>query len=304
MHGGADVRITMNSIYSGITNDLSRLTGAMARTNASISSGKIYSRPSDNPVALTHALNVRTALSDTEQYSHNIVYAQGWVRATEVAMIQISDRMTRAKELAVQGANDSLNAGDRRAIAAEIETILEEVVALGNSSLGGRYLFGGSRTSDYAPDEAPFILDRDGNVTYHGNGDGISVSTGSGIHLEINLNGNDSLVQSGVFETLDLLHDSLMADSQSDIEVAIGDIDRAFQYITQQVAELGARGNTLENNADMQTQFELTSRERLSDIEDTDLIEAAAELKIQETSYQAALASASKVMGMSLVDFL
>jgi flagellar hook-associated protein 3 FlgL len=285
--GDAFMRITMNTIFNG-----------------TISSGKIYRRPSDAPVALTHALNIRAAISDTEQYRRNITYGQGWVRATESAITQVHDRLLRARTLAVQGANDSQDANSRKAIAAEVKTLLEEVVALGNTKLGDRYVLAGTRTRGYTSGEAPFVLERDGTVRYNGDRGDLAVDVAAGLKQGINLNGHIALVQSGAFEALDLLYDSLMADSQADIEVALGDVDEALTYTNQQIATLGAQANTLDKKADMAGQLTLSSQERLSDIEDTDIIKAITDLNTQETSYQASLAAASKVMSLSLADYL
>ncbi len=298
------MRITMNSMYNQINTDLSRLVEKQAETNASISSGKIYRRPSDEPVALTHALNVRDSISETDQFQRNIKYGQGWVRATESAMTQIQDRIMKAKSLAVEAANDSQNAQSRDAIASEIEAIQKEIVALGNTKMGNRYVFGGTRTRDYGDGEAPFVLNGDGSVTYNGNREDLEISVASGIRQKINLDGHTAMVQSGVFEALDLLRDSLRSNSQQDIETALGDIDQSLDYVNQQVSQLGALANSMDTKDQMAQSLNLTNKERLSDIEDTDIIEAVNNLKAQETSYQAALASASKVMNLSLVDYI
>ena len=50
--------------------------------------------------------------------------------------------------------------------------------------------------------------------------------------------------------------------------------------------------------------FNLTNTERLSNIEDADIAEAVMNVKAAELTYQAALASSSKVMTLSLVDYL
>ena len=297
------MRITMSTIYDQINTDLNRLTEKMAKTNASISSGKIYRRP-DGPVALTHALSVRVALSETKQCERNITYGQAWVTATESALTQVEDRLMRAKTLAVQGANDSQNDQSRKAIAVEIKTLLDEIVALGNTKLAGRYVFAGTKTRGYEPGEAPFVLERDGSVNYLGNREDLVINVASGLQQKINLDGHTALVQSKAFETLDLLYDSLMANSRADVEVALADVDKSIEYLSLQVSQLGAQANTLFNKADMVNTLTLTNQERLSDIEDTDIVRAITDLKTQETSYQASLASASRVMGLSLVNYL
>ncbi len=294
----------MNSLYDRINTDLSRLVENQAKTNASISSGKIYRRPSDAPVNLTHALGYRSELSDTKQFSRNIVFGQGWVQATETAMRQVQDRLARAHELAVEGANDTLNATDRRAIADEVKVILEEVVSIANTSIGGRYILAGSRTKGYDNGETPFMLDKEGQVTYNGNEEDFSIDIGTGQTQKINLDGKTALVQSGAFEALDMLQDALNANSQHSIETAIEDLSVSMEYVTRQTAKLGAMGNTLEKKEELSTSLSLTIEERLSDVEDTDIIRAISDLKTLDAGYQAALAAASKVMKMSLADFV
>ena len=298
------MRVTMNSLYDRINTDLSRLVENQAKTNAAISSGKIYRRPSDAPVNLTHALGYRSDLSDTKQFSRNIVFGQGWVQATETAMRQVQDRLTRAHELAIEGANDTLNATDRRAIADEVKVILEEVVSIANTSIGGRYILAGSRTKGYANGETPFMLDREGKVTYNGNEEDFSIDIGTGQTQKINLDGKTALVQSGAFEALDMLQDALNANSQHSIETAIGDLQISMNHVSQQTAKLGAMGNTLDKKEELSTSLSLTIEERLSDVEDTDIIRAISDLKTLDAGYQAALAAASKVMKMSLADFV
>lgn len=298
------MRVAMNTRYEQINTDLDRLVNRMAKTSSTISSGKIYRLPSDDPMALTHALSLRSSISDSEQYQRNINYAQGWTTATETALDQTQDRLLRARTLAVQAANDSQNALSRQAIAAEVKTILEEVTALGNIKLGERYVLAGTRTQGYGPGEAPFVLEEDGSVTYSGNTGSISVDTAYGVKQKINLDGHTALVQSGIFETLDLLYDGLMADSRADVEVALRDIDSAMRHLQEQMSAIGAQSNTLDAKQEVAGALILADREHLSAIQDTDIIQAATDLTTQETNYQAALAAAARIMSLSLVDYI
>jgi flagellar hook-associated protein 3 FlgL len=291
-------------MYNRINNDLGTLVDRQAKANSDISSGVIYRLPSDAPVELTHALGVRSSLSSTDQMLRNIKYANGWVRATESAMTGIQDRLQRAKGLAIQGANDSQSPESRQAIAFEIKTIIDEVVALGNSQFGGRYLFGGTRTTGYERGEAPFVMERDGSVKYLGNREALSVDTSPGQTIKMNLDGHEAIMQSGVFDSLTQLYNGLMSNNRADIETAIGDIDFSLEYVNRQITVTGAQANTFLNMEAMNEDLKQTGTERLSDIQDVDIIEAINELKASETSYKAALASSSKVMSLSLADYI
>ncbi len=298
------MRVTMNTMYSQINLDLSRLTERLAGFTDNISSGKQYQVPSDAPVKLTHALGLRDSLSETEQYKRNISYGRGWVTATENVLTHVTDRLTRAKELAVEGANDSQNQSTRRAIAKEVKAILEEVVSLGNTRLGDRYILAGSRTTGYAHNDRPFVMDNDQNVEYHGNQEDITLDVSSGRKQKVNLDGRSTLVESGSFQALKDLYDSLVAGSQPDIENAIGKLDESINHISNKTAELGAMANALDVKEEMADSMGLVSRQVLSDVEDTDMIEAINSLNATQTAYQAALGAASKVMQVTLADYL
>lgn len=298
------MRITMNSMYSQLTRDMGKNTANLDNTNANISTGKVFRRPSDKPVELTFALNIRGAVAETKQFERNIQYGQAWAKATESAVTQVHDRLVRAKSLAVQGANDSQSAESRKAISAEIQTILEEVVALGNTSIGGRYVLAGTKTRDYPQGQAPFMLDKDGKVTYNGNQEDLTLNVAQGLSTKINLDGHTALEASGIFEGLDLLKTALNANSRSDIENSIKNIDDSIEYINSQLSKLGAISNSLDNRADMAETLTLNNKERLSDIQDTDMVEAFNNLKAFETAYQASLAAGSRIMKTSLVDYI
>ncbi len=298
------MRVTMTTMYDRIKTDLSRITERLDSTNATISSGKIYQTPSDAPVNLTHALGLRDNLSDVDQFKRNITYGQGWVKATENALTGVQDRLQRAKELAIEGANDSLNGDNRRAIAQEVKNILEEVVSLGNTKLGNRYIFAGSRTTGYDNGELPFEIDRDGNVTYKGNQEEVRLDVAPGIRQKINLDGETTLMDSGSFEALKDLYDSLMADSHPDIENAIKKLDDSMTYISNETAKIGAMANSLDVKEDTMNSQKIINTEILSGVEDTDLIEAINNLNATQTAYQAALGAASKVMKVSLADYI
>ncbi|MGQ9744868.1 MAG: flagellar hook-associated protein FlgL [Dissulfurimicrobium sp.] len=298
------MRITMNTIYNQINTDLARLTDRMAKTNRSISSGKIYSTLSDSPVALTEALGIRNAIVNTNQYKNNITYGQGWTTATDTAMSQIQNRLMRAKTLAIQGANDSQSADSRKAIAAEVKSIINEVVALGNTKMGDRYVFGGTKTTGYAAGESPFVLQADGTVKYNGNQQDIEIQVASGLKQKINLDGHTALIEGGVFDSLNFLYNSLMSNNQSDINAAISSIDKASEYVSQQSSVIGSMSNALTSQASMADNLVLTDTDRLSSVEDTDIVRAITDLMTQQTSYQAALAAAARVISVSLADYL
>ena len=298
------MRVTMRTLYDQIKTDLGSITEQMNLMTSRLSSGKIYKRPSDAPVALTHALSIRSQIATTDQVKRNIVYARGWQRATENVLQKVEERLERAKTLAIQGANDSQNVETRRAIAEEVRGILEEVVSLGNTKFGGRYIFGGTKTEGYDSGGGPFVLQEGGKVAYMGNRGVIELRASDSAKVSINLDGDEAFLEGGVFDALKRLYDSLVTDSRDDVDASIGKIDLALKHVNREIAKVGALANSLDSYSEVADSLELMDTERLSEIEDTDMVKTAADLAVLQTSYQASLAAASKVMQLSLADYI
>ncbi|MFH7320869.1 flagellin [Desulfurivibrio sp. D14AmB] len=152
------MRVTMQSIYSNILVNLNKLNTDINRVNQQISSGKQMSSISDNPVNLVNALGLRTNLSEIGQYRKNLSYGNTVITASENALVSMKDLVMRAKTLAIQQANAPLSPDNRQNAATEVKHLWEQAIILANSSVNGKYIFGGFRTTGYTPAEpAPFV---------------------------------------------------------------------------------------------------------------------------------------------------
>ena len=117
--------------------------------------GSSIHRPSDNPVNYTKNMIYNTSLSHNEQYTANVKSAVSWMKSTDSAMINMTDALKTVVEKTVAAANDKA-ANDTVATGTEVKKLVEEIVAQGNSQLGGRYLFSGQNDTT-----EPFVLSTD-----------------------------------------------------------------------------------------------------------------------------------------------
>ena len=88
------------------------------------------------------------------------------------------------------------------------------------------------------------------------------------------------------------------------LDKAIADFDTVMENMTSQISDFGARANRIIVQQQIYSNLELSTKENLSEKEDTDITKALLEIKSKETAYEAALAAAAKTMQLSLVDFL
>ncbi|TSA10910.1 MAG: flagellar hook-associated protein 3 [Deltaproteobacteria bacterium] len=298
------MRITMNNIYGSIISNLDKLADDMRTLNETISSGRKYTTLSDDPVSLISALGIRSIIDETKQYERNVTYGISWTDSAEIALRQTDEIQSRAREIAVQTANATQSAATRASAAVEVGHLIEQMVALGNSQVAGEYIFSGQKTNI-----SPFTYDSvAGTVTYNGDENDIDIRVGRNNSATINKNGKDAFMDgnetSNLFTYLIDLKVALEGNNVTGIQDSLGNLSDAADYINEKIADFGAKRNKLDMKKYIYAELQLSNTERLSDIEDTDLAEAILNLKTKEVAYQAALTAASKVMQLSLVDFM
>lgn len=111
------------------------------------SSGKRVNVASDAPSEVDTILQLRTDAVRNTQIQENLGVAKADADAADGALTSATKIMDRARVLAAQGANFTLDATGRQSIAGEVQSLLEQMVAISRTAVQGRYIFGGDRDS-------------------------------------------------------------------------------------------------------------------------------------------------------------
>ena len=82
------------------------------------------------------------------------------------------------------------------------------------------------------------------------------------------------------------------------------DLDAAFDSLQTLVGEIGAKGKTLESTQSNLDAYKTNLRTFKSTLEDVDLEQAVTYLTTRQMAYQAAMLATTKVMGLTLTDYL
>ncbi|MFA5902752.1 MAG: flagellar hook-associated protein FlgL [Desulfobacula sp.] len=107
-----------------------------------------------------------------------------------------------------------------------------------------------------------------------------------------------------LFETLFELKNYLSKDDVDGISRTMTRLDTHYNSITSTLSDVGIRYNMLEVRKQVSAETKLTITERKSMIEDADIVESVMNLKAIQTAYEASLSSTSKIINLSLVDYL
>lgn len=298
------MRITNRMISDNSLNDLQRVLGDVMAVQEQLSSGKRVNRPSDDPFATHRAISSRGAVMVLEQFSRNVSEIRGWVSTTDYALSNVVDALREVRTLAIQAANGYLTGTDRENIALRIDEFRDTIMQLSRQQFSGRYVFSGTRTG-----EAPFEW-AGSDVVYNGNAESIKVNIGPGAELAVNVTGEEAFMNIGATGTnvFKLLYDLAQAVRAGDIEAVGGDllqaVDDAMDRVVEKLGVVGSATNRLERMENLISQLIEREKTLLSEAEDVDIAEAAMNLNLKESAYQASLAACARVILPSLLDYL
>ena len=274
---------------------LSRNLERLQKTQNTLSSGKRINKPSDDPMGITKALAYRAILSQYEQYIRNIDGGLSWLNHTSSALEEVNRQLVRSKEIAIAQATSTSDEQTRAAAAVEVDGILDQVLQLANTKLGGGYIFAGSETLTQ-----PFKIGA--GVEYSGNFEKLRREIGPQDTIEINIIGSD--VFQTTLEMLIELKGALQNNDQEAIGSLLDDIDEKLTPVLNARVEMGAKVNRLEMTKNSLLEAKTNITGLLSETEDADMVEAITDFMTQQNAYQAALAAAARIIQPSLVDFL
>lgn len=227
------MRVTEGLKYQNISRTLSNLSSQQNEAARQALSGSRVSAPSDDPIAAAELIRNRSAQARLEAQRQTVRHTLGDTEQAESALAEASDVFSRARELAMQGANGSLSAGERDSLAESVRHLREQLVNLGNTKGTRGYLFAGSQTSTL-----PF----DDRGNYSGDGTDITVDLGSTGPTVIDLGGSEAFTAAGgrnVFADLDALETALSANDPAGVAASLDGLEASQKQLTQVRARVG-----------------------------------------------------------------
>ncbi len=287
------MRVATKTMYDLVKFNLANITKDLNHANKVVSTGKRIVELRDDPVGLAQALEIRSTLANINQVGRNISLGKSWLMAAEGALVNVQDIISDAKALCVEMASASKSAEHREVAAEIVQNSLDEIIALANTQISGRYIFGGSNT-----DTIPFESDG----SYNGDNRPFSIKVANNTAIQIGSDGD--AVFSGIFTTFNDLITRLQGNDVDGIRATIGSLDVDFGDISTKISDVGSKMNRMEIKENILQDLTITNTERLSQIEDADIAEAIMNLRSVEVAYKAALASSSSIMELSLVDYI
>ncbi|BBN98218.1 flagellar hook-associated protein FlgL [Sporolactobacillus terrae] len=295
------MRVTQGMMTNQVLRNISNGYSKVSEYNDQLSSGKKITRPSQDPVVATMGIAYRTDVSHVNQYQKNVTNAYKWLDSSDDTLQQVNDVLNRIRELTNEASTDTYTADQRKAIGTEVDQLTTQLVTLGNTQVGGQYIFSGSDSAN------PLLTLNDGNVQI--NDDAIdnpdfSVAVNDGIQMAINVNPNQ-VFTSDLFANLNQLKDDLNNGASGEtISAHLTEIDTHLEQVGTAQADLGAKTNRIDLIQNRLNEQKTVATKIMSTNEDADYAETIINLNTQQNVYNASLSVGAKIIQTSLVDFL
>jgi flagellar hook-associated protein 3 FlgL len=292
------MRITNNVIsrnaLAGLQHSLRQVDEAQRRATT----GLRVETASDDPAASTSIMASASSLRAIEQYKRNINSAGARLDNEETVLTSLTQILERAKQLGLAEGNGTASVQTRLVAKAEIDQLLQQAIALGNTRHEGEYLFGGdqSGTLPFTTTTAPFAA-----VAPTGTR---RAEISSGLSVRSNHNGSDVFLTSGVLQSLSDLSTALGANATAGITTSLTALDAAHLNVQVLTGEVGAASSQLEVATANLDALDTSLRAFKSNLQDADLEKAVSELVARQTAYQSAMLATSRVMGLNLAEYM
>ena len=302
------MRIATSTITSMATGSMTGAYNKYSDIINKISSGKNFTKVSENPVDATRVLKLEEQLSKLNLYQSNIEAATNEMNLAYDTRGDIQDEVTAINSLVVEAASATTTPDSAKAIAVEIKQRVATIMDKMNTKYMDNYIFSGTYT-----ETKPYSEDVDGNIVYQG-----SPSDGGKRNLTIsedttfayNVVGEDIMGSDDVnnfFSQMSELDELLNADTldYDAIREKLKALDDTTKNVTKAQGSVSALVTKLDSTKAINESTIVSLTEDKSDLEDLDIISAATELSNAQNSLQMSYQIGSMVLqGVSLLDYI
>jgi len=313
------MRVATDSFVNGLISQANNLSSEMDTLQNEITTGLDVQSPSDNPNAMETTLNDLSSQAQQQQYASNITTLQSQANSSYSALQSLQSIVSQAQSIAVEAGSATVTQSNLNDYASQITSLIQQAVQLVNSQNPetGQYLFGGTDSS-----QPPFTTTTDANgnitsVTYQGNSSVNQSEIAPGVTISVAVPGEnnsgtgpqglitDSRTGADLFNHLISLQNDLLAGNTSAVNgTDIDNLKNDENNVTYQVAYNGNVQTRLDTASSFATSQSTALSQGISNASSTDVVQATMQLSQTQAAYEAALETTSRVMQISLVDFL
>lgn len=263
------------------------LSALIGKTEESVASGKSFTRPSEAPSSWLEISSLGRKSTIENSWLNNIGRAGIMAQQAESSLDTIATGAIRAKELVILANNETLSTADREVIALELESLRQQFIQItqAEDSYGGKLFHAGD----------PIQMRIDTNVLVTPSPDlqtvAQSIGIGGGATSDLDTIMNDMIT-------------AVRTGTAADRAAQLDRSDSLIGHFSSLVANQGLLVNRLDQQEDRLQQSKLTSSERRSALENTDIPEAISRFQSLLVNLEAAQRIYASSTSTSLIQLI
>ena len=264
---------------------LNNVQNQLATTYQRLSSGLRINSAKDDAAGLQISSRLTTQINGLNQGNRNSNDAIAFAQTAEGAMDEITGMLQKVRTLAVQANNGTNTAEDKKALSAEVDSLLEEVQrVVGKTTFGGKTILNGKQDNSIYTDGAAHD---DGKITFQ-----VGANSGDTIQFTLKNLALSKMVDANDKTIFGIGANGAIAFDFNDAAMApdklLSKIDALIGKYAGERANLGALQNRLESSIRNQANVSANQADARSRIRDADFAEESANLTQQSIIQQAA----------------
>lgn len=268
-----------------------------------LSSGLRVASPADDPAAAAANLQSLASSANVDRYTKNSDAVLAQNQMADSVLSGVVQTLTQAVRLGTEGANGTLSAADRTAVASQVQSLLQQVVSSANQTFNGNSLFSGAN-----PSATAFVADSTSpsGYTYTGSPQTSQVIIGDGTQVATGIPGSQIFSAPGadVLGSLTQLVTALNTGTTTQIATAINAVSEAISHVSDQRVLYAGITNQIQSQETYLSQEKISLSSQQQQLTGIDTAATIEQLTQAQTAHTAMLAAAAKVLSTSLLNYL
>ncbi|MDE3196147.1 MAG: hypothetical protein KGN84_07380 [Acidobacteriota bacterium] len=292
-------------------NGIGQLQNQLTQVQKELSSGYRVQDASDAPEQTPEVVSLGASLASIQAYQTTLTRVQAEAQTADQALGSALSLVQSAETTASEGASSTVSAATRQTLAQQIQGIQQQIVTIANTTIEGRYIFGGDRdqTPPYQYDGLSATgadrLTASAATRVITNPQGATVYralTAQQIFDPADSSGNPAAANT--LAALQNLATALNANDTNGIVAATSSLTAAYDYLNQQQSWYGNAEQRIASEQNTASNTATTLQTRIGAIRDTDVTQAATDLTQLATDQSAAYSAQAAIPKKSLFDYL
>lgn len=281
-------------VTDSMITELARSSVADARDRALsaqrvASTGIRVEKPSDDPTAAAIGRRKTAEQARVAGMVQAATRGKSTIDSVDDGLSQVDELLARVQELAIQAANDTASAQDRASLAPEVKALREQILAVANTRIDGKYVMGGMQQ-----DVAPF----DTSGTFVGDRTVPTIEVAPGVRAPISVAAGDVFAPASgldVLGALDRLATALGGNDIAGIRTGIDDVTTATAQVSSARGALGVSQGTMTMAISLGDAMKTRIAEVHANAVEADAYDAISALTTTQTALQQAVSIASRL---------